>query len=91
MHPDREPAAYALDHRPDGGAPASDGRRSGCAGEVAQYRAVMANVLATGHVNKSVHARVSGEIDRAAASCAAGRDAEAVRMLDATKARYGYR
>jgi hypothetical protein len=36
----------------------------GCAGDVAQYRAVMANVLATGHVNKSVHARVSGEIDR---------------------------
>ena len=63
----------------------------GCSGEVARYRAVMANDLATGHVNKSVHARVSAEIDRAATACAAGRDAEAVRMIDATKARYGYR
>jgi hypothetical protein len=64
---------------------------SGCSAGVARYRAVMANDLATGHVNKAVHARISGEIDRAAASCAAGRDAEAVRMIDATKARYGYR
>jgi len=63
----------------------------GCSGEVARYRAVMANDLATGHVNKSVHARVSAEIDRAATACAAGRDAEAARMIDATKARYGYR
>jgi hypothetical protein len=63
----------------------------GCAGEVARYRSVMANDLATGHVNKGVHARVSAEIDRAAAVCAAGRDAEAVRIIDATKLRYGYR
>jgi hypothetical protein len=64
---------------------------SGCAGEVARYRAVMDNDLATGHVGKSVHGKVSGEIEEAAAACAAGRDAEAVHMIAATKARYGYR
>jgi hypothetical protein len=64
---------------------------SGCASEVARTRAVMDNDLATGHVGKSVHAKVSGEVDEAAAACAAGRDAEAVRMIAATKARYGYR
>ena len=64
---------------------------SGCAGEVQRYRAVMDNDLATGHVGKTVHAKVSAEIDEAASACAAGRDAEAVRMIAATKARYGYR
>jgi hypothetical protein len=34
---------------------------------------------------------VSGEIDQAVAACAAGRDAEVVRMIAAIKARYGYR
>ena len=63
----------------------------GCAGEIARYRAMMANDLATGHVAKSVHTRVTAEIDRAAAVCAAGRGVEAARMIEATKARYGYR
>src|SRR5215207_1525922 len=64
---------------------------SGCSGEVSRYRAVMNNDLATGHVAKAVHARVTAEIDHAASACGAGRDAEAVRMIAATKARFGYR
>jgi hypothetical protein len=63
---------------------------SGCAGEVARYRAVMANDLETGHVTRSVHDRVVAEIDRAGSICSAGRDAEAVRMIHATKAKFGY-
>jgi hypothetical protein len=64
---------------------------AGCAGEIARYRAVMDNDLATGHVNRGVYERVSTEIARAAETCGAGRDAEAVRMISATKARFGYR
>lgn len=64
---------------------------SGCSGEIARFRAVMDNDLATGHVSKSVHARVATEIEQASAACAGGRDAEAVRLVEATKARYGYR
>ncbi|WP_210484857.1 hypothetical protein [Microvirga antarctica] len=63
----------------------------GCQGEVARYRAIMANDLAMGHVNQSVYSRVDKEIDRADAACSAGRDAEAIRMIEATKGRYGYR
>ena len=63
---------------------------SGCHGEIARYRAVMDNDLAMGHVNQSVHARVAREIDQAAAACAAGRDAEAQRMIRTAKSRYGY-
>lgn len=63
---------------------------SGCAGEVSRFRAVMDNDLATGHVGKSVHARATADIDRAAAACTAGRDAEAVRIIASTKGRFGY-
>ena len=63
---------------------------SGCGGEIARYRAVMSNDLATGHVNRSVYNRVDREIAGAEAACSAGRDAEAVRMIAATKSRHGY-
>jgi hypothetical protein len=41
-------------------------------------------------VNQSVYNRVDREIGQAKATCAAGRDAEAVRMVNATKSRHGY-
>jgi hypothetical protein len=63
---------------------------SGCRGEIDRYRAVMSNDLAMGHVNQSVYNRVDREIGQAEAACAGGRDAEAVRMINATKARHGY-
>ncbi len=63
---------------------------SGCQGEVARFRAVMSNDLAMGHVNQSVYTRVDREIAQAESTCAAGRDAEAVRMINASKARHGY-
>jgi hypothetical protein len=64
---------------------------TGCQGEIERYRAIMTNDLAMGHVSPSVHGRVETEIGRAEAACTAGRDAEALRMVDATKGRYGYR
>lgn len=63
---------------------------SGCQGEIARYRAVMSNDLAMGHVGQSVYNRVDREIGQAEAACVAGRDAEAQRMIRATKARHGY-
>jgi hypothetical protein len=63
---------------------------SGCGGEISRYRAVMSSDLAMGHVNQSVYNRVDREIAGAEAACAAGRDAEALRMVNATKARHGY-
>jgi len=63
---------------------------SGCRGEIDRYRAVMSNDLSMGHVNQSVYNRVDRELAQADAACVAGRDAEAVRMVNATKARHGY-
>lgn len=63
---------------------------TGCNGEISRYRAVMSNDLAMGHVNQSVYNRVDREITQAEAACTAGRDAEAVRMVNATKAQHGY-
>ena len=81
------------DPAPSGVAPAPlrlpDGK--GCSGEIARYRAIVANDLATGHVGRAVHDRIVGEIDRAASACSAGRDADALRAVSAAKARYGYR
>jgi hypothetical protein len=64
---------------------------SGCRGEIDRYRAVMSNDLAMGHVNQSVYNQVDREIGQAEAACAGGRDAEAVRMVNASKSRHGYR
>lgn len=64
---------------------------AGCAGEVARFRAVIDNDLATGHVGRAVHRRVSGEIGQADSACAAGREAEANGLIRGAKARHGYR
>ena len=63
---------------------------AGCAGDVARYQAVMDNDLETGHVSKSVHSVISGEIAQARGACAGGREAEARSLLSASKARHGY-
>jgi hypothetical protein len=63
---------------------------TGCKGDIDRYRAVMSNDLSMGHVNQSVYTRADREIAQAEAACAAGRDAEAIRMVNATKARHGY-
>jgi hypothetical protein len=62
----------------------------GCAGEIARFRAVQANDLETGHVNKSVYDRVGADINQAESLCSAGNDAAARGSLAATKKRYGY-
>ncbi len=63
---------------------------SGCAAEIARYRAVQDNDLAMGNVAQSVYNRIKGEIAAAERECAAGHDAHAVEMLDASKKRHGY-
>ena len=63
---------------------------AGCSGDVARYQAVMDNDLETGHVNKSVHAVISGEIAQARSACAGGRDGEARGLIAASKKRHGY-
>ncbi len=63
---------------------------AGCSGEIARFRAVMDNDLATGHVSRDVHGRVMADLRGPEAACAAGRSGEASGSLTAVKRRYGY-
>lgn len=62
----------------------------GCAGDLARFRAVIDNDLATGHVNREVYGRVIADLGGPEAACAAGRAGEAAAGLRAVKSRYGY-
>lgn len=62
----------------------------GCSGELARFRAVMDNDLATGHVNRDVHGRVMADLRGPEAACAANRSGEAMAGLRSVKSRYGY-
>jgi hypothetical protein len=65
--------------------------QSGCAGAIAQFRAVIDNDVKVGHLNKSVHSRIVPDLGRVSDTCRAGKDAEAMRALAALKSRFGYR
>lgn len=82
----RPPAAQAAAPAPAATAPVA----AGCSGEVTRFRAVMANDVATGNVGRSVHDKISRELDRADSACKAGRDSEAVAIVRLTKAQNGY-
>jgi hypothetical protein len=63
---------------------------SGCSGDIARYRAVIANDYSSGNVAKSIYAQVNREIDAAEKVCAAGQDAKASSMIHASQGRHGY-
>jgi hypothetical protein len=64
---------------------------SGCGPEIARTRAIVASDVATENLNKSVGDRFDADLSHAAAACSAGRSGEALHLLAAAKARYGYR
>ncbi|MCP8937220.1 hypothetical protein NK718_01705 [Alsobacter sp. SYSU M60028] len=63
---------------------------SGCAADVARWKALQDNDLNSGHVNQKVYDQIQGEIAQASSACAAGRSAEASAMVRASRARHGY-
>lgn len=63
---------------------------SGCAGDIARWKAIQDNDLATGHVAKAVYDRIQNDINQASAACQAGRDADASAMVRASRVRNGY-
>ncbi len=63
---------------------------SGCAGDVARWRAIQDNDYASGNVGLPVYRQIQGEIARAEAVCAAGRDAQARSLVSASRRRHGY-
>ena len=69
---------------------AQEAQGAGCSAAIARYRAVAKSDADTGNANKSVYAQIDREIGAAEVACAAGRDAEAQRLIAASKARHGY-
>jgi hypothetical protein len=63
---------------------------SGCAGDIARYRAVVDNDLTMGHVAQSVYNQIAKEIAAAQDACSAGKDAQAQAMIAASQQRHGY-
>ncbi|MGO9388895.1 hypothetical protein [Rhodoblastus sp.] len=62
----------------------------GCAGDIAQFRAVQDNDLATGHIEKGVYGQIQGELAEADQACGQGDTLRAKGLLRATKTRHGY-
>lgn len=87
------PAPAAVSAPAAGGAITHEGASGSgpCGEQIDQYRHILDQDLEMGHLSKSVFVRVAPEVDKAAAACREGKDAQARAMLAATKARYGYR
>jgi hypothetical protein len=63
---------------------------SGCAGAISEFQRVIDSDKESGNLNQSVHRRVSTDLGPAKTTCAAGRDADAIRQLSGVKGKYGY-
>ncbi|TGE00600.1 hypothetical protein [Methylobacterium nonmethylotrophicum] len=63
---------------------------TGCGPAIARTQAIVDSDVATGNLNAPVGKRFSADLANASAACAAGRDGEALQLLAAAKARYGY-
>jgi hypothetical protein len=57
---------------------------------VARWKAIQDNDYATGNIGLSVYRQIKGEIDAAAAVCAAGNEAKARALVAASRRRHGY-
>ena len=63
---------------------------TGCSGDVARFRAIQANDLATGHTTKPVYEQIEAEMKKADALCQSGNASGASAHVRATKSRFGY-
>lgn len=64
---------------------------AGCGPAIEQMQTIVEGDVRTGDLSEAVGKRFTADLDKAAAACAAGRGAEATRLLGAAKTRYGYR
>lgn len=64
---------------------------SACTGDLERFQAILKSDVEKGYINRPVYDEVQPQLKTAAEACAAGRDAEARKLVQATKKRYGYR
>lgn len=63
---------------------------TGCAADIARFRAIMKNDIETGHTTKTVFDQIEGEMQKADAMCSSGNAGGASAHVRATRARFGY-
>jgi hypothetical protein len=61
-----------------------------CSAKINHYRSVLEADHTTGNVDPEIYAQISQEIGNAASACAAGRNGEALSLIQASQARHGY-
>ncbi|ACL55967.1 hypothetical protein [Methylobacterium nodulans] len=86
--PNTPPPAASV--APVAAAPAIPPGGAGCGPAIARTQAIVDSDVATGNLNEPVGKRFSADLARAAAACSAGREAEALHLHAAARARYGY-
>ncbi len=62
-----------------------------CTGDLVRFQTILKSDVDKGYINRPVYDEVEPELKTAAEACAAGRDAEARKLVQASKQRYGYR
>jgi hypothetical protein len=61
-----------------------------CTDKLNSYQKVLTADVTSGNLNKSVYDQIEADLQRAADSCAAGKDGEALGIIHATKEKHGY-
>lgn len=62
-----------------------------CTGDLERFQTILKSDVDKGYINRPVYDEVEPELKTAAEACAGGRDAEARKLVQASKKRYGYR
>ena len=62
-----------------------------CAAAIAEFRAIVETESQMGHVNHAAKSRLHAQLSSVEESCRSGRNAEALRALEALRSRHGYR
>jgi|RhiMethySRZTD1v2_1073278.scaffolds.fasta_scaffold01185_26 hypothetical protein len=65
--------------------------QQGCAGAIVEFRSIVETESQMGHASGSAKRQLQGELARIEETCHAGRNADAMRALEALRSRYGYR
>lgn len=73
-----------------GGAADSTGGASSCGTAIANFEKVVTADGETGNLNASVYKRVQADLRPVKATCAAGKDAQALAQLASVRSHYGY-
>jgi hypothetical protein len=61
-----------------------------CSNAIERWRAVLDNDYRTGYLDPSVYASAERDVATEQSACAAGRDADALRLVAASRRRHGY-